>query len=221
MVKTLTFLSVIFGTAFISAEDLGIFGETFEIAEKNLLEEILEKLRRMAADGTMEREQKNMQKQIAEDIKRPKAVAGIMHTREPRKFEFDPTISVTRDLKDHRGRVFARKGDRFNPLDMISVSKPLLFIDGDDEDHIFWVELRLKTYPTAKVILVNGSPFEVEKKPDREIFFDQHGALTQKLGIKQVPALVYQESGKKALTVSESLALPEKFSRFPRPGAKK
>jgi conjugal transfer pilus assembly protein TraW len=203
------------------AENLGTFGETFEIAERDLLDEIREKLRRMTDDGTIEREHKKMQKQIAQNIKRPKAVAEIVHTKKPRKFEFDPAITVTRDLKDHKGRVFAKKGDRFNPLDVLFMSKPLFFIDGEDEDHIFWAKEKLNIYPTAKIILVNGSPFEVEKQLNREIYFDQHGALTQKFGIKQVPALVRQESGKKALTIFETAPLPEKFSRFPKPEQKR
>jgi conjugal transfer pilus assembly protein TraW len=215
MVKRICFI-VGFSISPCFAEDLGTFGETFEIAEKNLLEEILEKLRQMAADGRMEREQKNMQKLVVENIKHPKAVADIIHTEKPREFEFDPAVRVTRDLKDHKGRVFAKKGDRFNPLEMMSMSKSLLFIDGEDSDHVFWAELRLKQYPTAKVILIKGSPFEVEKKLNREIYFDQQGALTKQIGIRQVPALVYQKEGKKVLTVTESFPLPEKFSRFPK-----
>jgi conjugal transfer pilus assembly protein TraW len=219
MVKKI-FMVAGFALAPCFAEDLGTFGKTFEIAEKDLLSEIREKLLRMAADGTMEREQKKMREQVAKDFKRPKAVGGIVHTVKPRRFEFDPSVSVTRDLKDHRGRVFARKGDRFNPLDLIFMSKPLLFIDGDDEDQIDWGRRQLEFRPTAKVILVKGSPFDIEKKLDREIFFDQHGTLTQKFGIKQVPAIVYQESGKKVLTVSETLSVFGKFSRFPRSEAK-
>jgi conjugal transfer pilus assembly protein TraW len=213
-----------FGVVFIlsaQAEDLGTFGETFEIAERDLLREIKEKLEQMAADGALEREQQRMQKQITKEAQHPKAVSGIRHTTVPRKFEFDPSVVVTRDLKDHKGKVFAKKGERFNPLDILSMTKPLLFIYGDEEDHIFWTKMRLRTYPTAKVILVRGSPFDVEKKLHREIYFDQSGLMTQKFGITQVPAIVYQEQGKNVLTVSETLAIPEKFSKFKKSEGKK
>jgi conjugal transfer pilus assembly protein TraW len=205
-----------FFLAVCQAEDLGTFGETFAIKERDMQEEILEKLLRFEADGGMEKERRNMQRQIAENVKNPKAVEGIKHTETPRTFEFDPSIEVQRDLKDHRGKIFARKGERFNPLDRIFMTKPLLFIDGADEDHIDWAERQLKIRPTAKVILVKGSPFEVEKKLEREVYFDQQGHITFRLGIDRVPALVYQEEGKKVLTVKEMPALPEKFSKFPR-----
>jgi conjugal transfer pilus assembly protein TraW len=205
-----------FFLAVCQAEDLGTFGETFAIKERDMREEILEKLLRLESDGGMEKERRNMQRQIAENVKNPKAVEGIEHTEKPRTFTFDPSIEVQRNLKDHRGKIFARKGERFNPLDRIVMTKPLIFIDGADEDHIFRAELLLKSYPTAKVILVGGSPFEVEKHLETEIYFDQQGHITSRLGIRRVPALVYQEEGKKVLTVKEIPALPEKFSKFPR-----
>jgi conjugal transfer pilus assembly protein TraW len=204
------------GLAFWSAEaaNLGTFGATFRIAEADLIEEIYKKLRDPESGGTMKTMQQGINEKIAERIKTPQPTEGIRHTEKPRTFEYDPTIEVTRDLKDHKGRIFAKKGDRFNPLDRIRMTKPLLFIDGEDKDHLYWAGLRLRTYPTAKVILVRGSPLEVKKKLNREIYFDQHGHITSKLGITQVPAVVYQRPGEKVLTIRETLAVSEKFSPF-------
>jgi conjugal transfer pilus assembly protein TraW len=209
------FLFAVFSLASCRGEDLGTFGETFEIGERDMEEEISEKLRRMEADGSMERERQKMRRQAEENVRNPKAVEGIEHATEVRIFEFDPTVELQRDLKDHRGKIFARRGQRFNPLDMIGMIKPLLFIDGDDEDHIDWARRQLKSHPTARVILVRGSPFGVEKQLKRDIFFDQHGRITSRLDIKRVPAVVYREEGKKVLTVKEMPALPPNFSKFP------
>lgn len=41
--------------------------------------------------------------------------------------------------------------------------------------------------------MVKGSPLELQRKHKIWIFFDQAGFITNKLGIREVPALVTQE----------------------------
>jgi conjugal transfer pilus assembly protein TraW len=73
------------------------------------------------------------------------------------------------------------------------MTKPLLLIDGDAAEHITWAFLLLKRYPLAKVILVRGAPLQMMRDRGIPVYFDQHGKITQKLGISQVPAIVTQE----------------------------
>lgn len=211
-----------------SSKDLGVFGETFEISEKDLLEQIFSRLKVLQETGKLEAEQKKIRERVKEMVFHPQAVTGITPTKVRREYQFDPTITVTRDLTDHRGQIFAKKGDRFNPLDRISFSKPLLFIDGDDEKQIKWAIFKIKENPFSKLILVKGSPLDLQKRlTDVEntacpaqakqlqqmpalqaLYFDQHGVLTTKLGIKHVPAIVFQKktadgSNKNVLTIIE------------------
>ena len=193
-----------------SSWDLGVFGETFEISEKDLLEHIFSKLRELQESGKLEAEQKKVTERVKEMILHPQPIAGITHTETRREYKFDPTITVTRDLSDHRGEIFVKKGERFNPLDRINMTKPLLFIDGDDEKHIKWAFAKLEDesingHKYGKVILVKGSPLELQKRLDRDVYFDQHGILTTKLGIKNVPAIVFQKQGEKVLTITEEI----------------
>ena len=47
-----------------------------------------------------------------------------------------------------------------------------------------------------KIILVKGEPLKLQREQREQkiwIYFDQAGFLTQKLGIKEVPALVIQD----------------------------
>lgn len=187
----------------VEAEDLGIFGETFEIQEKDLLEQILFKLRALQERGLLEREKEKVVRSIKDMIFHPMEVEGINHSQKTREYKFDPTITLTRDLCNHRKLIFAKKGEKFNPLDKLSLTKPLLFIDGEDEKQIQWALRKIKDNEQGKIILINGYPLNLQEKLQRDIFFDQQGVLTRKLGIQHVPAIVIQKTGEKVLTVRE------------------
>jgi conjugal transfer pilus assembly protein TraW len=178
------------------------------------------RLFQMQQDGSLKAESNKIKEKILNNVKTPQAVTGIKHTEIERTFKYDPTIELTRDLADHKGQIFARKGDRFNPLDVIMLSKPLLFIDGDDETHIKWAISKIKDesirgHASCKIILVKGSPLELQASvalgKNRDIYFDQHGILTTKLGIQHVPAIVFQgaiedRASEKVLTIIEEKA---------------
>lgn len=171
-------------------KDYGVVGATFEIIEEDLLEVIGQNLRKLNEDGSLQKHQQKIALEVQEKIKRPKAVEGIQHTKEPRSFTYDPSITVPYDLKDHQGKIFHAKGTKVNPLDSQSLSKPLVFIDGDDGSQVEWA---MTQQPTSQIILTKGSPFELMEKIDRPVYFDQEGTLAKKLGIQQVPARVTQQ----------------------------
>ncbi len=193
-----------------NAQDLGVFGETFEVAEEDLLQHMMGKLKKMEKRGDLKIAQNKVQEEIRQNIAHPSAVQGITETEKEREFKFDPTITVTQDLADHNGNVFARAGEQFNPLDKVKMS-PMLFIDGENEKQITWAlkklsEKKMFRHDFAKIVLVKGSPFDLQEKLDRQIFFDQRGLLTKKLGIEHVPAVVFQNPWEKVLTVREEVA---------------
>jgi conjugal transfer pilus assembly protein TraW len=176
-----------------SCLDHGVMGEVFPIQERNLMEVILQKLHQLQAEGKLEAYNQQIQAKVKSQIERPNPVSDIVHTKERRTFSYDPSITVAQDLKDHKGQVFHHKGDKVNPLHIIGkMTKPLLFIDGDDTDHLTWAFKMLKLHPLAKIILVKGAPLKIMEEIGLTIYFDQHGKITKKLGIKQVPAIVTQ-----------------------------
>jgi conjugal transfer pilus assembly protein TraW len=171
-------------------KDYGVVGNTFEILEEDLLEVIETKLKTLAQDGNLQSHQSKIAAGVKETIKRPKPVEGIQHTTKARAFTYDPSITVPYYLKDHQGKVFYAKGTKVNPLDYQSLTKPLLFIDGDDQPQVEWA---MSQHPAAQIILTKGSPFELMENLDRPVYFDQEGALTKKLGIFQIPTRVTQQ----------------------------
>lgn len=181
-------------------KDFGVVGTTFEIIEEDLLEVIAKRLKKLEEEGSLQQHQQRIAREAQDKIKRPKPVEAIHHTTKARSFTYDPSLVVPYDLKDHQGKVFHSKGTKVNPLDYKSLTKPLLFIDGDQEEQVKWATQQDQR---SQIILVKGFPFELMRRLDRPIYFDQEGALTKKLDIQQVPARVTQQD--KRLLVEEVL----------------
>lgn len=182
-------------------KDLGCFGPTFLIQEDNLLSYIFERLKALDERGDLQRHNEVIQKKVMDRLHHPDPVRGVSHTKTPRRFTFDPSVVVSQDLTDHKGRIFYKRGTRVNPLHIRNLTHPLLFMDGDEMGHHEWLQKKLIQYPHAKVIFVKGDPFKGIDPDDRPVFYDQGGTLTSKLGIRQVPAQVTQEGD--ALQIDE------------------
>ena len=174
------------------AKDFGIMGQVFEIKEQNLLEYIKQKLNLLKASGELELKQNEMKEKVRNYVNRPYRVKGIITTTEPREYYYDPTYTVVNDIKDQDGRVFIEAGRRVNPLEMMPLSYKMLFIDGDDEAQVKW-GLEQAKKDKIKIILVNGAIIDLMKANKVRFYFDQQGVLSEKFGIKQVPAIVEQK----------------------------
>ena len=174
------------------AQHLGTFGETFNILEKDLLEQITFELNKLSENSEFQ----NLQIKIQNDFVKsaiPTPVLEVTKTSNPRVFFYDPSIKVSNDLKDHKGKIFVKANSMYNPLKIHKFREALLFIDGEDNDQVKW---SLNYGCPCKIILTNGSPFKLMDKYLVKIYFDQHGSLVKKFGIKQIPAIVTQKGEK-------------------------
>lgn len=176
----------------VSAKDFGVQGEIAPIEEIDPRVLIQQKLKAMEDSGELQKRQDELKEQAKTAVKRPHKVEGITKATKTRVFEYDPTYTVQRDLKDHQGQVFARKGDKVNPLETVSMGSTWLFIDGDDETQVEWLKTQLNL-GHSKVILVSGAPLDLSEALQVPVYFDQGGNLTSKLKIKHVPASVQQD----------------------------
>lgn len=200
------------------AKNFGVHGTIYPIEEQDPIALIQQKLKEMEEKGELEQHNKELQKRTKEVIERPKPAQGITKTKKSRIFYFDPTHKVKEDIRDHIGQIIYQKGTRINPLETVSFSYSLLFIDGDDEQQKNWAKEQtqkacnngfdrkdpLNSCPggnTPKIILVKGAPLSLAEEWNMPVYFDQAGNLTKKLGIKHTPALVTQE--KKLLRIEE------------------
>jgi conjugal transfer pilus assembly protein TraW len=183
------------------AVDHGQIGEAWPVAEPDLLEVIRAKLAGAQANGKLDELNARFAEKVKAHVMRPMPVAGITAAVEDRTWEFDPTITIENDIRDHKGNLIAAAGQRINPLHKISLSQKLLFIDGDDPAQVSWA-VRQGDDLKTKVIIVKGSPFDLMKANQRRFYFDQAGSLTAKFGIEHTPASVEQKD--KILIVREA-----------------
>ena len=186
------------------AQDLGVIGPVYPIAEPSLLEVILSKLREAEASGVLARLQRDTQTNVKRGIEQPAPVAGITKTTKTRSFYYDPSIVVPYAITDADGNVIVAPGSKVNPLDTVSLSKALLFFDARDAAQVGRARNILdERGGKVKLILTGGSYLDLMRRWKRPVYFDQQGSLTEKLGIRHVPALVTQEG--KRLRIDEIL----------------
>jgi conjugal transfer pilus assembly protein TraW len=181
-------LMTLLSTTHGSAKNLGTYGSVFKVAEISIIEVIQGRLQAMEKAGKMEAVQRELQEKVKDKVNRPTSVEGMTKAKSRKKTKFDPTFVVSQNIKDNKGNLIASEGASYNPLDHKSFGEPLIFIDGDDLPQVQWAISK-----GGKIILVNGTPLELSRVHKKAFYFDQGGALTEKLGITEVPSLVRQE----------------------------
>lgn len=188
-------------------KDLGTWGALYPIAEQDMLTTIQTRLKAMEASGEMAREQEAFRQRVIANTLRPKPVEGLTLAQENTTHYIDPSLTVSEDLKDHQGRVFARKGQVINPLDTVLFTDTLYFIDADNPQQLAWMKAQKPGTLTYRVILVNGDIREATKALDARIYFDQDGTLSRKFELKAIPARVTLAEDLRRLRV-DTFAIP-------------
>jgi len=177
-----------------AALDLGVIGPAYTIAEPDLLVELQMKLSEKARTGELQELVRAARQRIVAAIETPPSVPGLARSEHSRTFYFDPSVVVSEPIVDGKGHVLVAAGTRTNPLDVVSLSQPLLFFDGRDAAQVRQAKALIERYGgKVKPILTAGSYLNLMRRWRFAVYYDQQGALVQKLGIREVPALVSQE----------------------------
>lgn len=184
-----------------SAGQLGVVGNTWEIAEPDMLDALMAKLKAMEKTGNLKQLEQEARRRSLASIESPKPVPGITKARVSRQWTFDPSVRIQETVRDHLGNVIAPAGMVVNPLAYTSLTKPLLFIDARDKRQVSYASAFIGREPRAKVILVGGSWLDLTRKWKRQVFYDQAGFITGRFGIRHVPAVVRQQG--KVLAIEE------------------
>ena len=176
------------------ATNLGTIGPTYPVAEKNLLDVIMARLRAKEASGELKRHEQEARDRAAYAVNNPRPVDGLRRAQVARTFYFDPTFTLQSNVVDSTGPVLFPAGTRKNPLEVVSLSKHLLFFDARDPGQVTRARELIERYQgKVKPILVGGSYLDLMKRWNKPVFYDQEGALVRKFGIAAVPAIVSQE----------------------------
>ena len=65
-------------------------------------------------------------------MRQPTAVEGVRTTTVARSFHVDPSITLDQNILGAQGELLFAAGTHVNPLDVVSLSRPLLFFDARD-----------------------------------------------------------------------------------------
>lgn len=194
MKKTLLALLFLLISKMALAKDFGIVGTTYQIKERNLLEEIQEKLQLAKKDGKLDKFQEQVKNNIFQQINEPKSVNLPKNASENRQWFYDPSVELPYDLKDQNGKVFYKAHTKVNPLEKISLSKSLIFINGLDSKQVKWaIDQYHKKNSKVKIILTQGKIIDLMIAKKIRFYFDQNQTLIKKFEIQALPALVEQQ----------------------------
>jgi len=170
--------------------DLGQYGSLFDVKEEDMLEYLARRLASLKASGKLQEIEEDIKNRAKEKVINPPPVRGLSETRVERSFIHDPSLIVDEDIKDHEGRIIARAGQKVNPLQHLSLSKGMVFIDGTKEHQVRWAVAHQEKY---RIVLTNGSPLGRQEQFGVSFYFDQSGIITKRYGIRHVPARFEQE----------------------------
>lgn len=174
--------------------DLGTIGPVYPIQEPHLLDFIAKRLQEKERSGELKKLEEQARARGIDAVRHPMAVAGIKATETARTFYYDPTFTLDRNVLDDKGNLLFASGTRKNPLEIVGLSKHLLFFDARDKRQVMRARELISFYSgRVKPILVGGSYLDLMKSWRTRVYYDQQGVLTRRFGIKQVPAIVSQE----------------------------
>ena len=172
------------------AKDLGVRGQTWAVAEPDLLMQIEARLGEMERSGELARLQDEARSRARSRLEGPEPVPGIAPAGQARSRLFDPAIVVQRDIRTPDGTVIAAAGTRVDPFAHAGLTRDLLFIDGRREAEIAWA---LAHAGPAKIVLLAGRPLDLARRHGRPFFFDQGGRIAARLGLTATPSLVRRD----------------------------
>jgi len=187
-------LGLMLGATGARAMDLGVIGPTYEISEPHLLQMIEQRLRAKERSGELGRLEAQVRERGIATVKNPPPVTGLRATDTVRTFYFDPSFALDRNILGPQGELLFAAGTRKNPLEVVSLSRHLLFFDARDPRQVGRARQLIALYQgRVKPILVGGAYLDLMQSWHLPVYYDQQGLLTRRLGITQVPALVSQD----------------------------
>lgn len=177
-----------------AALDLGTLGPTYPVKEQSLLDMIHQRLAEKERSGEIARLLEQAKSRAVESITHPKPIDGIKAAEVARTFFYDPTFTLESNVLDATGKILFPAGTRKNPLEVVAMSKHLLFFDGRDQRQVKRARELIDHYQgRVKPILIAGSYLDLMKRWRIPVYYDQQGRLTKRFQITQVPAMVSQD----------------------------
>lgn len=174
-------------------------GQTYDIAEADLIEE----MKRRMAKIDWDQKRKNAYEHFWSSMK----FVELPEAKQTKAFEFDPSVISQTDIRGQDGRMFIRAGDKINPLEFVTMTKRYMFFDGTRKHDLdvakkYAAEARAKGEGLVLIMAKFDNSIDGGKEMDRiNQYVHQHvyflsEQLAQRFRLRALPS-VAQANGKK------------------------
>ncbi len=175
------------------AQTLEPIGPVYPIAETSALDMLVNKLQHMERTGELQRLQEHAVRRAMGSVTQMPPVSGVSAVTQRAQRWIDPTVTYAQAVSTDDGRIVVPAGTRVNPLELMSLTRSLVFFDGRDPHQREAVRRLVATQPgRIKPILVAGSWLDLTRSWKTQVYFDQQGSLSQRFGVRAVPSVIRQ-----------------------------
>ena len=171
-------------------------GETFEFAEKDMLEEIKNHIENNRTE--IEAKLDEYKKTAKEKVKnyKPTDLKKLTPAIKNNIFYPDMTYTNPDNIYDNKGDIIYPKGFQFNPLDYQTIPYQMIVIDGSSKQELDW--LVTKNYADNMkymILLSDGNYQEVGEKLKQPVFYAMP-KITEKFNLEHTPSIITQIGNK-------------------------
>ena len=167
---------------------LGVYGRTYAFAERDGMEELMERVREANWEALLDRDQ------LKEEVLsyKPKGIRAIPKATMDKTYYVDPSRAMPFDLVDHHGQIIYAKGTSVNPLDFTQLSSTLVVLNPTDEEQVEWFK-KSEHYDllTTRVLISGGRWKDVQKELRMRVFYADP-KIVSALRIQRVPCVIRQ-----------------------------
>lgn len=166
-----------------------VLGKTYEIVERDALEEIIEKatfakeeIKRLFLD--------NFKRTVEKKFKLDGL--GLEKASKNNTYKVVPKLTLDVDLVDHEGRIIYPRGFTYNPLKYVKLPFKLYFIDFTSEKEVSFLKSELKNNREGVIIFMTKG--DLRSLPNLGyVVYPARKRFVDFFKIKRTPSLVYQE----------------------------
>jgi conjugal transfer pilus assembly protein TraW len=170
------------------ASDLGTYGDTYPIVEKDAIELFKAEVTKGLADGGKERLVSGARQRFVDEMSNIPPAKGVSVAKQSQSRIEDLTERVNRDILDDKKQVIVEAGSTINPLTIHPLTKKIFFIDARQPDQLKFVKERAEQ--RDKIILTAGNLWTTQQYLKRHVYLDM--GMAHKMRIQVTPSVASQ-----------------------------
>jgi hypothetical protein len=192
LIRGIVLLLCFFSSFSVFAKDgikINELGRTYEIAEPDAYEEILDAVKKVDLEKYKKTLQENIKKySVVDEFKIP-------YAKETRTRYFEPRYELPFDIVDAKGGVIYPKGFTFNPLQYMTLPGIFVFFDAKNASHLNWLKNEGYTKRLdVMFIAVRGDVVEASRILKAPVY-KASKILLERFDVKKIPSIIRQNGG--------------------------